>query len=288
MPRPVNPNSQYTIKLHTTGGYTYASTQPPHIDPTTGKKKYTYKHWGTIDQNNKFIPNTLYYLTPPEERAKLIFPKNWDLSETKKVTILFKDLFKQRRSIRKYKDQTVSEELVLEALNTAAQAPSAHNAQPWRFITISDKKVRQKLVAAMAEAWMKDLVKDGVLDKQRDVDFCVKRFNDAPVFIVACLIFEGMHTYFDERYLFERDLAVQSLGAALQNMLLFVSSNGLGACCFSAPMFCKNIVREVLGIPETVEPTSVVLMGYPDEKPIEKQQKEIGEFCFRDTWGKQF
>ncbi|MDR1993471.1 MAG: hypothetical protein LBQ98_08295 [Nitrososphaerota archaeon] len=78
--RPINPNAQYTIKPHTTHNHTYASTQPPYIDSKTGKKKYKYKHWGTVDQNKKFIPNSTYHLTPFQERAKLIFPKDWDLS----------------------------------------------------------------------------------------------------------------------------------------------------------------------------------------------------------------
>jgi len=86
MARPVDPNAQYRIKPHVNNGYTYASTQPPHIDPNTGKKKYSYIHWGTIDENLKFTPGSKFFLAAPEERSRLIFPQEWDVSEAKKLT----------------------------------------------------------------------------------------------------------------------------------------------------------------------------------------------------------
>jgi transposase len=82
----VDPNAQYRVKPHNNGGYTYASTQPPYLDPDTGKKKYRYIHWGSVDDNCKFIPGPRFYQASPEERAQLIFPENWDMSEAKKLT----------------------------------------------------------------------------------------------------------------------------------------------------------------------------------------------------------
>jgi hypothetical protein len=86
MTRPVNPDAQYRVKPHVTNGYIYASTQPPHVDPDTGKKKYRYIHWGTVDEKQKFMPGSSFYLASPEERARLIFPENWDMSEADKLT----------------------------------------------------------------------------------------------------------------------------------------------------------------------------------------------------------
>ena len=91
MARPVDPDTQYRIKLHVTHGYAYASTQSPHIDPTTGKKKYQHVHWGSVvpvhgqDEKLKFIPGSKFYLASPEERKRLIFPEDWDMSEVEKV-----------------------------------------------------------------------------------------------------------------------------------------------------------------------------------------------------------
>ena len=90
MARPVDPNAQYRVKPHTTNGYTYASTQPPYIDPSTGRKKYRYIHWGTVDGSRKFIPGTAFFQASPEERSRLIFPEDWDLSEAEKLTGLRK------------------------------------------------------------------------------------------------------------------------------------------------------------------------------------------------------
>lgn len=86
MGRPVDPNAKYRVKPHNNNGYTYASTQPPYVDPDTGKKKYRYIHWGIVDDKQRFIPGSAYYLASPEERSRLIFPEEWDMSETERLT----------------------------------------------------------------------------------------------------------------------------------------------------------------------------------------------------------
>ena len=86
MARPVNENARYTVKLHKTKGYCYASTQPPYIDEVTGKKKYKHIHWGSVDENLKFKPNENFYNASPEERARLIFPAEWDMSVAQRLT----------------------------------------------------------------------------------------------------------------------------------------------------------------------------------------------------------
>jgi hypothetical protein len=86
MGRHSDPNAQYRVKPHVTKGYTYASTQPPYVDANTGKKRYRYVHWGTVNENQKFVPGSAFYLASPEERERLIFPDNWDMSEAEKLT----------------------------------------------------------------------------------------------------------------------------------------------------------------------------------------------------------
>jgi hypothetical protein len=86
MARPVDPSAQYRVKPHINGGHVYASTQPPYTDPDTGAKKYRYIHWGTVDESLKFMPGVQFYQSSPEERARLIFPEAWDMSEAKKLT----------------------------------------------------------------------------------------------------------------------------------------------------------------------------------------------------------
>ena len=100
---------------------------------------------------------------------------------------------------------------------------------------------------------------------------------------------DGMRKFPDEkRQKSERDLAVQSLGAAMQSLLLAAHVKGLGACWFSAPSFCKETVKKVLGIPDEVEPEALIALGYPAEKPQVPPNKLLGDYCFVDEWGRKF
>ena len=196
-----------------------------------------------------------------------------------------KEAIKQRRSIRKYLDRKVPEALVLEVLEAAGWAPSAHNAQPWRFIVLSDASVKRRLAEAMAASWAEDASKDGTTVEQSQLELSIQRFSNAPMVIVACLSMEGMREYPDaKRRQSERDLAVQSLGAALQNLLLAAYASGLGACWFSSPAFCKGTVRHVLGVPEAVEPQAIVTMGCPAEEPQVPIRKCLSEYLSFDVY----
>ena len=78
MPRPVNPDSQYTVKPHQVGSHLYASTQPWRVNPSTGRKEYRHQHWGTVI-DMVFYPNARFLSLPRAERDRLIFPPNWNL-----------------------------------------------------------------------------------------------------------------------------------------------------------------------------------------------------------------
>jgi coenzyme F420-0:L-glutamate ligase/coenzyme F420-1:gamma-L-glutamate ligase len=199
------------------------------------------------------------------------------------------DALRGRRSVRKFLPRPVLKKLVEEVLVAAGWAASAHNAQPWCFIVLADASLKQKLAFAMAEAWAVDLARDGIMVEAETRKAKVERFANAPVLILASLTLEGMEDFSDERrQACERDLAMQSLGAALENLLLAAYSKGLGACWFSAPGFCKETVRKVLKIPDAIEPEALVVLGYPAETPSVPKKKSLGEFCFVDVWGRAF
>jgi coenzyme F420-0:L-glutamate ligase/coenzyme F420-1:gamma-L-glutamate ligase len=200
------------------------------------------------------------------------------------------DSVKKRRSIRKYSSRKVSIDVLRQVLEAAGWAPSAHNAQPWRFIILINKAVKRDLAEAMANAWMADMIKDGTPAEVREnmVKASVEQFTRAPVLVVACLSMKDMIKYADEsRQKCERDLAVQSLGAAIQNMLLVAHSKNLGACWFCAPIFCKDTVRKVLKIPEDVEPQALITIGYPAEKPNAPPRKPFQNYSYLDYWDKK-
>ena len=196
------------------------------------------------------------------------------------------DELRSRRSIRKYLQKPIPKQLFSEVLEAAGWAPSAHNAQPWRFIVLTEMSSKRKLSTVMAEAWAEDVAKDGQKIDEATMSAKVERFATAPVLILACFTMEDMHKQPDQkRQNVERDLALESLGAAIQNLLLTAHTKGLGACWFCAPAFCTERVRNILKIPPEVDPAALIVMGYADEKPLEPQRKPLDEFCFKDMWG---
>jgi coenzyme F420-0:L-glutamate ligase / coenzyme F420-1:gamma-L-glutamate ligase len=201
----------------------------------------------------------------------------------------FIDEIKSRRSIRKYNKTLVPRETLRALIETAVYAPSAHNAQPWRFIALTEPEDKEDLANAMGQVWLKELEANQIPQDVRwhTVDRSVSRFSSAPALIVACLSMENMDQYPDaERQRAERDLAVQSLGAAVQTLLLAAHAEGLGACWYCAPSFCKPVVRKALDIPAEVEPQALITVGYPDEKPQAPPRKPLGDYAYAGLWGK--
>lgn len=174
-------------------------------------------------------------------------------------------------------------------VEAATWAPSAHNAQPWRFVVLVDPKCKRGLAAAMAETWLQDLKRDGVPQATRAAIAreSVEQFASAPVLVVACLDLEDMDQYPDEeRRRCERDLAVHSLAAAIENMLLAAHARGLGSCWYCAPVFCQTAVRHALKIPGEVEPQALIAIGYPAENPRAPPRIPMGRVACLDEWGK--
>lgn len=207
----------------------------------------------------------------------------WGLEPTDFIKVL-----KDRRSIRIYLSRNVPWDVLLEVIDAARWAPSAHNAQPWRFIIVTDPGVKRELAESMASEWARDLERDGVPpDILRElVEGSIKRFSEAPVLVIAGITMRDMHKYPDERRQgFEHLMATQSLAAAVQNILLAAHAKGLGACWFCAPLFCQEIVRRVLGMPDEVEPQALIVIGYPAEQPEPPPRKSLKEIVFKDYWG---
>jgi len=195
---------------------------------------------------------------------------------------------KERRSVRKCSPRPIPNEAVCKILEAAAWAPSAHNAQPWRFIVVTQSEKKRSLAEAMAKPWLRDLERDGEPMETRTAiaEDSVEHFSNAPALVVACSTMENMRRYPDKkRQKSERDLAVQSLGAAIQSLLLAAHGEQLGTCWYCAPAFCKEVVRQELKIPQEVEPQALIAVGYPAEKPNPPKRKSLDTFVFSQRWG---
>lgn len=187
----------------------------------------------------------------------------------------FLEILLDRRSIRRYQQKPVPQALVDKLLTAAIWAPSAHNRQPWRFVVISALEKKSQLAQAMGDRLKKDLTRDGVETNviENDVSRSYRRITAAPLLVLVCLSMEDMDSYPDERrQINEWTMAVQSTAMAGQNLLLAAHALGLGACWMCAPLFCPEVVQDVLELPANWEPQGLLTIGYPAEKKVKSRR----------------
>jgi F420 biosynthesis protein FbiB-like protein len=190
------------------------------------------------------------------------------------------DLVRARRSIRKFRDEPVPPSLVEDLLREVLWAPSPHNSQPWRFTVLFGRNDKVRLATAMAERLGVELRADGVAEEliKRQTNRSTERIIQAPVVIVCSLVADGLVGYPDNRRnQLEWQMAVQSVGAALQTLFLLATECGLGSCWMAAPMYCPEVVREALDLPEYFEPQALVLLGYPAAPGKARERRGFGE-----------
>jgi len=176
---------------------------------------------------------------------------------------------KSRRSLRRYQPRPVPREIIEAVLDAAIWAPSAHNRQPWRFVVVDTDATKRHLAASMGERLRQDLEADHVPQAiiEKDVSRSYERITMAPVIIMLCLTMEDMDHYTDEkRNRHELTMAVQSVAMAGQNLLLAAHSLGLGACWMCAPLFCADVVQDVLELEKGWQPQGMITLGYPAQK----------------------
>ncbi|MDO8615736.1 MAG: nitroreductase family protein [Dehalococcoidia bacterium] len=170
-----------------------------------------------------------------------------------------------RRSVRRFAARPVDPELVRELVALACTAPAPHHSRPWRFVNVASRAGRERLAEAMAEAWLADLQQAG--RPVQEVDRLLRRSRgqilEAPALVLSCLVLDQAKEWPDaRRAAAERDMFMQSLGAALQNILLAAGERGLAGYLKGAPLFCAGAVRQALDLPPGWEPAFLALLGY--------------------------
>ena len=171
-------------------------------------------------------------------------------------------------------------DVVRRVLETAVQAPSAHNRQPWRFAVVTSEDQKQRFATAMGADFRKDLEADGraLEDVNRMVDRSVQRIMQSPVVVVLCLTMAEMDEYADrKRRRAEFRMAMQSVALTGGQMLLAAHAEGLGAVWICAPLFAQPVVRNALDLPGDWEPQGMILMGHPAVTPEPRSRKSIEE-----------
>ncbi|WIG58169.1 MAG: PPOX class F420-dependent oxidoreductase [Ktedonobacterales bacterium] len=196
----------------------------------------------------------------------------------------FAPLARSRRSVRAFQDRPVPREALEAMLEAARWAPSPHGRQPWRFVVLTRAEPKQRLAEAMGDEWRRVLAMDGQASDviQKRLDISRERIRTAPALILACLYLEGLDHYPDaDRQRAEETMAVQSLGAAIQNMLLAAYAIGLDTGWMCAPLFCGDTVRAALDLDPMLIPHALIPVGYAARDPKRRPHRPLDELVVR-------
>ena len=156
-----------------------------------------------------------------------------------------------RRSIRKYKNNLVSEEVINNILEAGRQSPSATNNQPWHFVIARTEEAKE------------------ACDFQRFNQFVKK----------AAFVIIGF--YKQSEVIIEK-LSLMDVTIALQNMVVAGWVQGVGSCWMGA--FDVRKLKETLNLPDDSRIVGAVAFGIPDEKPSQPRKKPINEIFHFDKW----
>jgi len=165
-----------------------------------------------------------------------------------------------RRSIRKYREDPVPFELIGNILDAGLAAPSAGNLQDWYFIFVTESDIRKKIAeACVQQYWM----------------------QDAPVHIVVCCQPNRVKKFYGEKG--EKTYSVQDCAAAIENMLIAATAQGLGSCWIGA--MNEEMMRNEMGIPPNVNVQGVITIGYAGETPESPIKNAMENKVFVERWG---
>jgi nitroreductase len=164
-----------------------------------------------------------------------------------------------RRSVRDFKNQDVSSEIVDRLIEAGMWAPSAGNIQPWEFIIVRKTEIRKKLAEA---AWNQSSI------------------EEAPVVIVVCANEDRSFQRYGDRG--ATLYCIQDTAAAIQNIHLVAYSIGLGSCWIGA--FDEEAARETLKIPAGIRPVAIIPVGYPAETPQPRNRRPASQVVHHEAF----
>ncbi len=186
-----------------------------------------------------------------------------------------------RTSIRRFKPTPIPDEVVMRILEAGTRAPTAGGGEQWFFMVIVDEELRRsihKLLRRAHEIYARETLlepypEDSVVKWMKRID---EGMYYAPLYIAAYLdLRKRMHK--DEYFQYERVLAIQSLSAALQNMIISAWFLGVGSVWLGVPLLLKEEFDKTLNPPQDCELQAVMAFGYPSEEPRLRKRRGIDE-----------
>lgn len=177
------------------------------------------------------------------------------------------EILRTRRSVRSFVGEPPPPHDVDAMIEAACLAPAPHHSRPWRWVAVISPEAKGALARGMAERWRADLRSDGVDERRADelVVASIGRITRAPLAVLGCLTWDGLDNYPDERRRrAEHGMALLSLGAAVENLMLSATSLGYASCWIAAPIFCPEAARDSLALAPEWLPHALVLVGEPD------------------------
>jgi coenzyme F420-0:L-glutamate ligase / coenzyme F420-1:gamma-L-glutamate ligase len=147
---------------------------------------------------------------------------------------------------------------------------------------MTDPAVKEKLAAAMAEDFERDLARDGLSPEkiQAQVKRSKDRITSAPVAVLLCIDMSDMDSYPDEkRRQAERTMAMQSVAAAGMQLLLAAHAEGLGGVWACWPLFAPQTIQRTLDLHASWEPQGMFFIGYPQDIPEPREKKNLEDIA---------
>lgn len=200
------------------------------------------------------------------------------------------DALQGRKSIRRFKQTPVPDEDIKKILDAGRLAPSANNTQPWSFLVIQDRSLLKKMAEAAREM-LDRMVPFAESEKQAQRLAAYKSnyytfFENAPVVIA---VFMEAYSASSDRLLARMGYSpeevkrlrplpgLQSVSAAIQNMLLAVHALGYGSCWMTGPLVAQEGFGQLLGYGKERFIAALLPIGVPDEDPPARSRKPLEE-----------
>jgi len=197
------------------------------------------------------------------------------------------DAMRTQRAIRRFKPDPVPDEAITAILEAATHAPSGTNRQPWRFIVIRDSNTKQRIGQWYLDGWLDAYggVRPGQGISSRvyqSADNLAYHMGEAPVLILVCVDYSPGKPH-------PGPITMgASIYPAVQNLLLAARAIGLGTVLTTLHRLHEDDIKELLGIPESVETAALIPVGYPAEGEHfgGSRRKPVGELTYYERWGR--